>query len=125
MSALTDKRVLVTGGAGFIGSFLCQRLVDAGNEVPCVDNLFTGRRRSVAPLLQEPSFELVRHDINRPLYVEVEQIYNLACPASPIERRPVVTKAEELLDWRPKIGLDEGLARTVEYFDRYLRKRAT
>ncbi len=125
MSALTDKRVLVTGWAGFIGSFLCQRLVDAGSEVPCVDKVFTGRRRNVAHLRQEPSFELVRHDINRPLYVEVEQTYNLACPASPIERRPVVTKAEELLDWRPKIGLDEGLARTVEYFDRYLRKRAT
>ena len=77
------RRVLVTGGSGFIGSFLCERLLDEGNEVLCVDNFFTGRRSNVAHLLQNPGFELLRHDVTMPLYVEVDQIYNLACPASP------------------------------------------
>lgn len=79
-----QKRVLVTGGAGFLGSHLCDRLIEAGHEVLCVDNLFTGTRRNVAHLLNNPSFEFMRHDITFPLYVEVDQIYNLACPASPI-----------------------------------------
>lgn len=79
-----DTRVLVTGGAGFIGSFLCRRLLDEGYEVLCVDNFFTGRRFNVQPLLKHPRFELLRHDITMPLYVEVDQIFNLACPASPI-----------------------------------------
>jgi UDP-glucuronate decarboxylase len=78
------KRVLVTGGAGFLGSHLCDRLVAAGNEVLCVDNYFTGRRGNVAHLLGHPNFELMRHDVTFPLYVEVDEIYNLACPASPI-----------------------------------------
>ncbi len=78
------KRVLVTGGAGFLGSHLCDRLVAAGNEVLCVDNYFTGRRGNVAHLLGKPNFELMRHDVTFPLYVEVDEIYNLACPASPI-----------------------------------------
>lgn len=77
-------RILVTGGAGFIGSLLCERLIDAGAEVLCVDNFFTGRRTNVAKLLDHPRFELLRHDITFPLYVEVDQIYNLACPASPV-----------------------------------------
>lgn len=79
-----NKRILVTGGAGFIGSFLCERLLDDGNEVLCVDNFFTGRRRNVAHLSANPRFELMRHDVTMPLYVEVDQIFNLACPASPI-----------------------------------------
>lgn len=78
------KRVLVTGGAGFLGSHLCDRLVAAGNEVLCLDNYFTGRRGNVAHLLDKPNFELMRHDVTFPLYVEVDEIYNLACPASPI-----------------------------------------
>ncbi len=78
------KRVLVTGGAGFIGSFLCERLVDEGHEVLCVDNFFTGRRRNVAHLLDHSNFELMRHDVTFPLFVEVDEIYNLACPASPV-----------------------------------------
>ena len=78
------KRILVTGGAGFIGSHLCERLLDAGNEVLCVDNFYTGTRRNVAHLMANPAFELLRHDVTFPLFVEVDEIYNLACPASPI-----------------------------------------
>ncbi len=78
------KRVLVTGGAGFIGSHLCERLLDAGNDVLCVDNFFTGTRDNVLPLLSNPHFELMRHDVTFPVYVEVDEIYNLACPASPV-----------------------------------------
>jgi UDP-glucuronate decarboxylase len=77
-------RVLVTGGAGFIGSFLCQRLLATGHEVLCVDNFYTGTRRNIAALLGNADFELLRHDVTFPLYVEVDQIYNLACPASPV-----------------------------------------
>jgi UDP-glucuronate decarboxylase len=78
------RRVLVTGGAGFIGSHLCERLLAAGNEVLCVDNFFTGTRTNVARLLDNPRFELMRHDVTFPLYVEADRIYNLACPASPV-----------------------------------------
>jgi UDP-glucuronate decarboxylase len=78
------KKILVTGGAGFLGSHLCERLVDAGHDVLCVDNYFTGSKRNVEHLLSRPNFEVMRHDVTFPLYVEVEQIYNLACPASPI-----------------------------------------
>jgi UDP-glucuronate decarboxylase len=87
------KRILVTGGAGFIGSFLCERLVQDGHEVLCLDNYYTGSRRNVAALLDHPAFELMRHDVTFPLYVEVEEIYNLACPASPVhyQRDPVQT----------------------------------
>src|SRR5690348_3938095 len=81
---LTDRRVLVTGGAGFIGSHLCKRLLERGDEVLCVDNFYTGTRRNVQHLLSNPLFELMRHDICFPLYVEVQEIFNLACPASPI-----------------------------------------
>ena len=79
-----SKRILVTGGAGFIGSLLCERLLAQGHEVLCVDNYFTGRRRNILHLLDSPKFETLRHDITFPLYVEVEEIYNLACPASPL-----------------------------------------
>lgn len=76
-------RVLVTGGAGFLGSHLCDRLIEAGDEVICVDNLFTGRKENIRHLISHPNFEFLRHDIIQPLYVEVDQVYNLACPASP------------------------------------------
>ena len=87
------QRVLVTGGAGFLGSHLCERLLALGHEVLCVDNFFTGTKDNIAPLLSNPHFEMLRHDVTFPLYVEVEQIYNLACPASPIhyQRDPVQT----------------------------------
>lgn len=78
------KRILVTGGAGFLGSHLCERLLGMGNEVLCVDNFFTGSKQNVIHLLSNPYFELMRHDVIFPLYVEVDEIYNLACPASPI-----------------------------------------
>jgi len=84
MNDLIRKRVLVTGGAGFLGSFLCERLLKEGHEVICVDNFFTGRKKNILHLLDDPYFEIVRHDITFPLYVEVQEIYNLACPASPI-----------------------------------------
>ena len=77
-------RVLVTGGAGFLGSHLCERLLSSGHDVLCVDNFFTGDKQNIAHLLQNPRFELMRHDVTFPLYVEVDEIYNLACPASPI-----------------------------------------
>ena len=80
----TSKRILVTGGAGFLGSHLCDRLIEQGHDVLCVDNFFTGSKRNVAHLLDHPRFELMRHDVTFPLYVEVDEIYNLACPASPV-----------------------------------------
>src|SRR6187431_1796871 len=88
-----NKKILVTGGAGFLGSHLCDRLIERGEDVLCVDNFFTGDKRNVEHLLSHPRFELMRHDITFPLYVEVDQIYNLACPASPIhyQHDPVQT----------------------------------
>ena len=81
---LSRKRILITGGAGFIGSHLCERLIDAGHDVICLDNYFTGSKENILKLLDFPNFELLRHDVTFPLYVEVDEIYNLACPASPI-----------------------------------------
>ena len=88
-----QKRALVTGGAGFLGSHLCERLIAGGHEVLCVDNLFTGSRRNIEHLLDNHAFEFMRHDITFPLYVEVDEIYNLACPASPVhyQHNPVQT----------------------------------
>jgi len=84
MNPWDGRRILVTGGAGFLGSHLCDRLIQAGHEVICADNFFTGSRSNVTHLFDEPRFELMRHDVTFPLYVEVDEIYNLACPASPI-----------------------------------------
>lgn len=84
MKNYSNKRILVTGGSGFLGSHLCERLLNEGHEVLCVDNFFTGRRSNIVHLLNNPYFEILRHDICFPLYVEVDEIYNLACPASPI-----------------------------------------
>ena len=81
---LTEQQVMVTGGAGFIGSHLCERLIERGEDVLCVDNFFTGSRSNVRPLLTNPRFEMLRHDVTIPLYVEVDRIFNLACPASPV-----------------------------------------
>ncbi|MBS0574470.1 MAG: SDR family oxidoreductase [Proteobacteria bacterium] len=90
---VTSRRILVTGGAGFLGSHLCERLLGAGHDVLCVDNYFTGRRDNVAHLIGNPRFEVMRHDVTFPLYVEVDEIYNLACPASPVhyQHDPVQT----------------------------------
>ena len=78
------NRILITGGSGFVGSHLCERLINDGNEVICLDNYFTGSKKNIDHLINHPHFELVRHDIIEPYYAEVDQIYNLACPASPI-----------------------------------------
>ncbi|GEP11600.1 UDP-glucuronic acid decarboxylase family protein [Methylobacterium gnaphalii] len=109
------KRVLVTGGAGFIGSHLCTRLLKENKEVLCVDNFFTGSRDNVAELLKNPSFELLRHDVTFPLYVEVDEIYNLACPASPIhyQRDPVQTTKTSVMGAINMLGLAKRLRARV------------
>ncbi len=106
-SVATNKRVLVTGGAGFVGSHLCERLIGEGHEVLCVDNFFTGARRNVAQLLDNPRFELMRHDVTFPLYVEVDQIYNMACPASPVHYQydPVQTTKTSVVGAINMLGL--------------------
>ena len=106
------KRILVTGGAGFLGSHLCERLLAAGHDVLCVDNFFTGAKEDVAALLSNPRFELLRHDVTFPLYVEVDEIYNLACPASPIHYQfaPVQTTKTSRA-WRDQHA---GLAKRVK-----------
>ena len=106
-----ERRVLVTGGAGFLGSHLCERLLEAGNQVLCVDNFFTGARRNIEHLLDHKHFELLRHDISHPLYVEVDEIYNLACPASPIhyQRDPVQTTKTSVLGAYNMLGLAKRL----------------
>ena len=105
------KRVLVTGGAGFIGSHLCERLLKEKSEVLCVDNFFTGSRANVLGLMDNPNFELLRHDVTFPLYVEVDEIYNLACPASPIhyQRDPVQTTKTSILGAINMLGLAKRL----------------
>lgn len=91
--SLVRKKILVTGGAGFLGSHLCERLLAEGNEVICMDNYFTGSKQNIQPLMDNPSFELLRHDVTFPIYLEIDEIYNLACPASPIhyQHDPVQT----------------------------------
>jgi UDP-glucuronate decarboxylase len=101
------KRVLVTGGSGFLGSHLCERLLLAGDDVLCVDNYFTGRKDNIASLLGNPHFEVMRHDITFPLYVEVDQIYNVACPASPVHYQfdPVQTTKTSVIGAINMLGL--------------------
>ncbi len=101
------KRILVTGGAGFIGSHLCKRLLDEGNEVICMDNYFTGSKRNILPLLDNPFFELVRHDVTAPYYIEVDEIYNLACPASPVhyQYNPIKTIKTSVMGAINMLGL--------------------
>src|ERR1700681_466371 len=105
------KRVLVTGGAGFLGSHLCERLRAQGNDVLCVDNYFTGRKDNIAGLLREPNFEAMRHDVTHPLFVEVDEIYNLACPASPIHYQfdPVQTTKTSVIGAINMLGLAKRL----------------
>ncbi len=101
------KRILVTGGAGFLGSHLCEHLLNQGHEVLCVDNYFTGRRENIADLFRYPEFETLRHDVNFPLYVEVDEIYSLACPASPVHYQadPVQTTKTSVLGSINMLGL--------------------
>jgi UDP-glucuronate decarboxylase len=105
--ALTRKRILVTGGAGFLGSHLCGRLLREGHDVLCVDNYFTGRKDNTVHLLDNPHFELLRHDITFPLYVEVDEIFNLACPASPVHYQfdPVQTTKTSVIGAINMLGL--------------------
>lgn len=105
------KRILVSGGGGFLGSHLCDRLLKEGNEVLCVDNFFTGNRRNIHHLLDNKNFELLRHDVTHPLYVEVDQIYNLACPASPIHYQfdPVQTTKTSVIGAMNMLGLAKRL----------------
>ena len=100
-------RILVTGGAGFIGSHLCERLIGEGNEVLCLDNFFTGRRENIFHLLDNPRFELLRHDVTEPILLEVDQIYNLACPASPVhyQYNPVKTVKTSVMGAINMLGL--------------------
>lgn len=106
-----SKRILVTGGAGFLGSHLCERLLEQGNEVLCVDNYFTGRRRNIAHLMENPRFEVMRHDVTFPLYVEVDGIYNMACPASPVhyQHDPVQTTKTSVMGAINMLGLAKRL----------------
>jgi len=101
------KRILVTGGAGFLGSHLCERLLNEGNDVICVDNFFTGDKENISHLLDNPFFELIRHDVTFPLYVEVDEIYNLACPASPVHYQfdPVQTTKTSVMGAINMLGL--------------------
>jgi len=101
------KRILITGGAGFIGSHLCERLLSEGNEVICLDNYFTGSKKNIVHLMKEPYFELIRHDITMPFFIEVNEIYNLACPASPVhyQYNPIKTVKTSVMGTINMLGL--------------------
>lgn len=109
------KRILVTGGAGFIGSHLCERLLNEGNEVLCLDNFFTGSKQNIVHLLDNPYFELIRHDITQPYYAEVEEIYNLACPASPVhyQYNPIKTIKTSVMGAINMLGLAKRIGAKV------------
>jgi UDP-glucuronate decarboxylase len=109
------KKILVTGGAGFLGSHLCEKLLKEGNEVICLDNYFTGSKRNIVHLLDHPFFELVRHDVTAPYFVEVDQIYNLACPASPIhyQYNPIKTIKTSVMGAINMLGLAKRIKATV------------
>ena len=101
------KKILVTGGAGFLGSHLCERLLNEGNEVICLDNYFTGNKRNIVHLMGNPYFEVIRHDITSPFYIEVDEIYNLACPASPVhyQYNPIKTVKTSVMGAINMLGL--------------------
>ncbi len=109
------KKILVTGGAGFIGSHLCERLLNEGNEVVCLDNYFTGSKQNIIHLLNNPYFELVRHDVTMPFFIEVDQIYNLACPASPIhyQHNAIKTIKTSVLGAINMLGLAKRIHATI------------
>jgi len=102
-----EKRILVTGGGGFLGSHLCERLMKKGHDVLCLDNFFTGNKKNISHLLEKPNFELIRHDLVQPLFIEVDEIYNLACPASPIhyQYNPVKTVKTNVMGAVHMLGL--------------------
>jgi len=104
---MANKRILVLGGAGFLGSHLCRKLLDQGNEVICLDNLFTGRKANIHPFASNPNFEFIRHDVVDPFKVEVDQIYNLACPASPVhyQHNPIKTVKTSVMGSINALGL--------------------
>lgn len=104
---MTRKKILVTGGAGFVGSHLCERLLNEGNEVFCLDNFFTGQKQNIVHLLDNPFFELIRHDVTAPFFIEADEIYNLACPASPIhyQYNPIKTMKTSVMGAINMLGL--------------------
>lgn len=109
------KKILVTGGAGFLGSHLCERLLNEGNEVICLDNFFTGNKQNIAHLITNPYFELIRHDITMPFFIEVDQIFNLACPASPIhyQHNPIKTIKTSVMGAINMLGLAKRIQATI------------
>ena len=109
------KKILVTGGAGFLGSHLCDKLLSEGNEVICMDNYFTGRKKNIIHLLDNPYFEIIRHDITAPYYIEVDEIYNLACPASPIhyQYNPIKTIKTSVMGAINMLGLAKRIRATI------------
>ncbi|WP_372744814.1 UDP-glucuronic acid decarboxylase family protein [Lutibacter sp.] len=104
---MTPKKILITGGAGFVGSHLCERLLKEGNEVYCLDNFFTGQKQNIVHLLNNPYFELIRHDVTAPYFIEADEIYNLACPASPIhyQHNPIKTVKTSVMGAINMLGL--------------------
>ena len=104
---MSKKKILVTGGAGFVGSHLCERLLNEGNEVYCLDNFFTGQKKNVVHLLDNPYFELIRHDVTAPFFIEADEIYNLACPASPVhyQHNPIKTIKTSVMGAINMLGL--------------------
>lgn len=104
---MSRKKILITGGAGFVGSHLCERLLNEGNEVYCLDNFFTGQKENVIHLLDNPFFELIRHDVTTPFFIEADQIYNLACPASPVhyQYNPIKTMKTSVMGAINMLGL--------------------
>lgn len=109
------KKILITGGAGFLGSHLCERLLNEGNEVFCLDNFFTGQKNNIAHLLPNPFFEVIRHDVTMPFFIEVDQIYNLACPASPIhyQYNPIKTIKTSVMGAINMLGLAKRIKATI------------
>ena len=104
---MAQKKILITGGAGFVGSHLCERLLKEGNEVYCLDNFFTGQKKNIVHLLENPYFELIRHDVTAPFFIETDEIYNLACPASPIhyQHNPIKTIKTSVMGAINMLGL--------------------